>query len=311
MKSLFNTTLQSNSSSSSSSSSSGSDPLQYAIVPNPDNQIVFNPFNYPLPIQEEAHISQFVVAVENELMKTGNRPSQMIDAVVNTYKTIRASKMKMMKKPNINKSKKKIPLTAFKGLNKDMIVACIIRCEFFTKNRYFPNRILVQIFQNALRQVYSGRKKSSVLIKHTSDKFLQVFEDYLFNPKKHIVKELKETIPKCYESKPMSVFRMAQFTSNHFFKFVSQETQLLRKITEITDEAFGDTTSVGDKALFSIFVVIVHSKKRSIDEYKKLNMTQDKLTKLYENIYEKLKKIIPEPIYKSYLFSKRKEASVK
>ena len=296
--------------SSRSSSNSSNNKLSYAIVQNNTNKMITNTFDYQLPVQEEQKVSQFVTYVDEQVMDlgNGNRPTQMINIVVATYKSLREEKMKAMEKGKQNNTKR-LKKTAFKGMNLQMIVACIIRCYYFSINRYIPNRILVGFFQNALRR---SLVKKNPLLSYSSEQFLKVYEDYLFNPRKYIMNELKKVAPNCYRSSFPTVFQMAQYTSNHFFKFSQKEKLNLRKITLLADKTFGQERSVGDKAIASIFVLLVHSKE-SIEKYRLLNMTQDKLTKMYESIInqEEIKEIIPEPIKKSYIFSKPVSVSMK
>ena len=244
--------------------------------------------HYGGPIQEEPKVAQYVQYIHAEMYPSANsRPTNWINAIVGTYKTIRRKRVIEFRKA------KGLPLrsppgqlsraehaavmkekqSAMKGLRMHIIVGCILRCLLVQDNVGIPARILLRYMNNALKHSASKGEKTQIS--------LEQFEKYRYDSRSKGIKDsLIRMTPRCYNKQdPMS---LVSFTGNSLLGLTREEVLRARRMAKNIEREFPDTTPAGDIAIGALFCILVSKGMERSALVETLAMTQTKLTNLYK-----------------------------
>ncbi len=297
---------RSNSSNSNSNSNKGNGSNTGAIqwnefknkvnqVENEQNAIVMANLNrVTLPEQEQQHIAKYVKDVYFTMYpeKEGDvYPSSWINTVIGYYSRIRVFRAKMLKSN---------PKDAMKGLNKFIVIGCIIRCHLVKENIPLPVPMLLNYLNQALKR--SQRKQNAKPFT------LEMLDRYRINAKKGIRGALSEYLPECYgDILPENLVDFAAFS---LFKFTRQEVIQIRRLARFSgQDVFSDSTSPSAIAIGAIFTMCAATGKST--QAAQFGVTPGVLSNMYKAITEStsprvqgaLPANLPEP---NVLFAKKK-----
>ena len=245
--------------------------------------------HYSLPVQEEAKVAQYVQNIHKEMYPLANdRPTNWINAVVGTYKSIRRRRVLefrkskgstyktppgkgMLSKEN-HEARQKEYKAAMKGLRMHIVVGCILRCLLVQDNVGIPVRILLRCMNNALKYFQTKREQTPIT--------LEDFEKYRYDTRSKGIREsLSKEVPRCYEK--MEPESLVSFTGYSILRLQRPDVMRAMRLARNIKPEFPDTTPAGDIAIGALFTVLVSLNRHRDSIVSFLAMTQPKLTSLY------------------------------
>lgn len=245
--------------------------------------------HYSLPNQEEAKVAQYVQNIHQEMYPLSNtRPTNWINAVVGTYKSIRRRrvlefrKLKgsnyktppgkgMLSKKN-HEARQKEYKAAMKGLRMHIVVGCILRCLLVQDKVGVPSRILLRCMNNALKH-YKTKKEQTPIT-------LEEFEKYRYDSRSKGIREaLSKEVPRCYEQ--MEPDSQVSFTGYSILRLQRPDVMRAIRLARNIQPEIPDHIPSGDIAIGALFTVLVSLNRHRDSIVSYLAMTHPALTSLY------------------------------